>query len=121
MKLVRHTVRLPVTVDKALRTLAERQGISVYALLQRSAKAGIAAQTSPTAHDSGNREIIGELASVSARIVDVERMLDRALFTACASYCYARHAALGGGKTDEDIRAEITRAYDRQRRLSQAE
>ncbi len=36
MKLVRHTVRLPVSLDKALRALAERRGISVYAMLQRS-------------------------------------------------------------------------------------
>lgn len=119
MKPIQHTVRLPVSLDKALNTLAERQGISVYAMLQRSVKTGIAAQANPPVRDTGNREIIAELASVSTRLVDVERMLDRALFTACAAYCYARSAALGSRKTDEVITGEINAAYDRQRRRSQ--
>lgn len=119
MKPVQHTVRLPVALDKALNALAQRHNISVYAMLQRSVKAGIAAQASPPARDTGNRELVVELASVSARMVDVERTLDRALFTACAAYCYARSAATGARKSDEVITAEINAAYDRQRRLSQ--
>jgi hypothetical protein len=118
MKLVRHTIRLPESLDKSLRVLAERHGISVYALLPRAVKAGFAALASPPTPDTLPREIVAELASVSTRIVDMERMLDRALFTACASYCYARSAALGARKTDEIITAEINAAYDRQRRLS---
>lgn len=119
MKPVHHSIRLPISHDKALRALAERHGLSAYALLQRSVKAGVAALANPPSPDTGNREIVAELASVSTRIVDVERTLDRALFTACASYCYARSAALGARKTDEVITAEINAAYDRQRRLSQ--
>jgi hypothetical protein len=119
MKPVQYTVRLPVSLDKALRALAERHGMSAYAVLQSSVKAGIATLSNLPAHDTLPREIVAELASVSTRIVDVERMLDRVLFTACASYCYARSAALGARKTDEIITAEIEAAYDRQRRLSQ--
>jgi len=119
MKPVQYTVRLPASLDKALRALAERHGMSAYAVLQRSVKAGVTALANPPASDTLPREIVAELASVSTRIVDVERMLDRALFTACASYCYARSAALGARKTDEAITAEINAAYDRQRRLSQ--
>lgn len=119
MKPVHHSIRLPVSHDKALRAMAERHGISVYAMLQRSVKTGIATLANPPAPDTGNREIIAELATVSTRMVDVERMLDRALFTACAAYCYARNAALGARTNDETITAEINAAYDRQRRLSQ--
>ncbi len=119
MKLVRHTIRLPESLDKSLRVLAERQGISVYALLPRAVKAGVTALANPPAPDTLPREIVVELASVSTRMVDMERMLDRALFTACAAYCYARSAALGARKTDDIITAEIEAAYDRQRRLSQ--
>ena len=119
MRPVHHSVRLPIALDKAVRTLAERQGISVYAMLQHSVKAGIAAQTTAAAPDTTGREIVAELAFVSTRIVDIERMLDRALFTACAAYCYARSAASGARKTDEVITAEINAAYERQRRLSQ--
>lgn len=119
MRPVHHSVRLPIALDKAVRTLAARQGISVYAMLQRSVKDGIAAQTTAAAPDTTGREIVAELASVSTRIVDIERMLDRALFTACAAYCYARSAASGARKTDEVIISEINAAYERQRRLSQ--
>jgi hypothetical protein len=119
MKPVQHTVRLPVSLDKALNALAQRQGVSVYAMLQRSVKAGIAAQANPPVRDTGNREIVTEMASVSTRMVDVERILDRALFTACAAYCYARHAALGARTNDEAITVEINAAYDRQRRRAQ--
>jgi hypothetical protein len=119
MRPVHHSVRLPIAVDKALRTLAERQKISVYAMLQRSVKAGIAAQINPPTRDTSNQEMLAELASVSTRMVDVERMLDRALFTACAAYCYARHAALGTRTSDEAVTAEINAAYDRQRRRAQ--
>lgn len=119
MRHVHHSVRLPIAVDKALRTLAERQKISVYAMLQRSVKAGIAAQINPPTRDTSNQEMLAELASVSTRMVDVERMLDRALFTACAAYCYARHAALGARTSDEAVTAEINAAYDRQRRRAQ--
>jgi len=119
MKPVHHSIRLPVSHDKALRVLAERHGISVYAMLQRSVKTGIAALANPPTPDTLPREIVAELASVSTRMVDVERMLDRALFTACAAYCYARSAALGVCTSDETTTAEINAAYDRQRRLSQ--
>lgn len=42
-----------------------------------------------------------------------ERMLDRTWFTACAVYCNARSAAMGG-KTEEILSAVTKRAYDRQ-------
>lgn len=115
MTLARHNVRLTATLEKALRALAEQQGMTPYAMLQRSVKAGIAAQSNPPVVDGGSRELVAEVASISTRLADVERMLDRTLFTACAAYCYARSAAMGGGKTDEVISAETNRAYDRQR------
>ena len=118
MRPVQHTVRLPASLDKALRAMAERDGTSVYALLQRSVKAGVAALANPPARDTSGREIIAELAMVSTRMVDAERMLDRALFTACAAYCYARSAASGERKSDEIVTEEINAAYNRQRRLA---
>ncbi|WOF45829.1 hypothetical protein KNJ79_20775 (plasmid) [Sphingopyxis indica] len=119
MKLVRHTVRLPVEVDKAVGELAKAKGDTAYAILATCVEAGVAALSSPVGDGSDNRELVAEIVSISARLVDVERMLDRTLFTACAAYCYARSAAFGGGKSDEEISAEIGRAYDRQRRLAE--
>ncbi len=119
MRPVQHSVRLPIALDKELRALAEQQGVTVYAMLQRAVKAGLLALARPPERGSADREIVTELASVSTRMVDVERLLDRALFTACATYCYARSAALGGGMTDVDITTETNEAYDRQRGLAQ--
>lgn len=113
------TVRLTPPQQRALVAFAKQRGLSEYAMLARVVDAGLASLIHGTGNQIDTREIVAELASVSTRIVDVERMLDRALFTACAAYCYARSAALGARKTDEIITAEINAAYDRQRRLSQ--
>ena len=118
MKPVQHTIRLPIALDTALKALAERHNISVYEMLQRSVKTGVATMANPPQRDTIAQDIIGEVAAISTRIVDVERMLDRALFTTCAAYCYARSAASGQRKTDEVITAEITAAYERQRSLA---
>ena len=115
MKTVQHSIRLPATLDTALRVLADRQGKTVYAMLRRCVKTGIDGQENSIVSSSGHRELIAEVASMSTRLADVERMLDRTLHTACAAYCYARSAARGGGKTDEVITAETQRAYDRQK------
>ena len=115
MKTVQHSIRLPAAHDTALRALADRQGKTVYAMLRRCVKTGIDGHVNPTVSSSDDHELLAEVASISTRLVDVERLLDRTLHTACAAYCYARSAAKGGGKSDEVISAETQRAYDRQR------
>jgi plasmid stabilization system protein ParE len=119
MRLVRHNIRLPASLDSALRSLAKHQGTSAYAVLQQCVQAGLAALAHQPLAGVDDPEIVGELASLGTRIVDIERLLDRTLFTACAAYAYARSAALGARKSDEVITAETHVAYDRQRRLSQ--
>lgn len=113
------TVRLTPARHRTLVGFAKSYGLSEYAMLARVVDAGLAALVHGAGNETDTREIATELASVSTHIVDVERMLDRALFTACAAYCYARSAASGARKSDEAITAEINAAYDRQRRLSQ--
>jgi len=118
MTLARHNIRLSAAIEKALRKLAEEQGVTPYAMLQLSVRAGIAAQSVPTKDATETRELVAEVASMSAQLADIERVIDRTLFTACAAYCYARSAAMGGGKTDEILLGEINRAYDRQKALA---
>ena len=113
------TVRLNPSQQRTLEGFAQRGGLSEYAMLARIVEAGFAAIQHRTGKEVDAREIVAELASVGVALVDVERMLDRALFTACAAYCYARSAAQATRKSDEIITAEINAAYDRQRRLSQ--
>ena len=115
MKTVQHSIRLPAALDTVLRALADRQGKTVYAMLRRCVKTGIDGQANPSVSPADDRELVAEVASMSTRLADVERILDRTLHTACAAYCYARSAAKGGGKSDEVISAETQRAYDRQR------
>lgn len=119
MKLIKHTVRLSVDVDKAVLGLAKTRGLTAYAMLSHIVEAGIAALVDAGAEDSGSGELITELASLGIRVADIEGLADRTLFAACAAYCYARSAAMGGGKSDETILAEINRAYDRQRSIAQ--
>lgn len=113
------TVRLSPAQHRTLAGFARQRGLSEYAMLARVVDAGLAALVQGTGSAIDAREIVAELASVSTRIVEVERMLDRALFTACAAYCYARSAASGARKSDEIVTDEITAAYNRQRRLAQ--
>ena len=47
MRPAQHTVRLPIPLDKAVRALAEREGTSVYALIQRCVKVGAATLAGP--------------------------------------------------------------------------
>ncbi|WP_373488787.1 hypothetical protein [Blastomonas sp.] len=113
------TVRLTPSQQRTLVGLAKQRGLSEYAMLARVVDAGLAALVHGAGNEIDAREIVTELAAVGTRMVDVERMLDRALFTACAAYCYARSAAQATRKSDEVITAEINASYDRQRRLSQ--
>ncbi|MGV2495983.1 hypothetical protein [Pelagerythrobacter aerophilus] len=115
------TVRLTPSQHRILVGFARSHGLSEYAMLARVVEAGLAALVQGAGSGIDTREIVTELASVSTRIVDVERMLDRTLFTACAAYCYARNAALGARTDDETVTAEIVAAYDRQQRLSREE
>ena len=113
------TVRLNSSQQRTLVGFAKQRGLSEYAMLARIVDAGLSAFFHGAGKEVDGREIVAELASVSVALVDVERMVDRVLFTACAAYCYARSASAGTRKTDEAITAEIGAAYDRQRRLAQ--
>ena len=115
MKATQYTVRVPAAVDKAMHKLAAQQNVTPYEMLQRCVKAGVDTQLNPPAADGGSHELVAEVASISTCLAEVERILDRTLSTACAAYCYARSAAMGDDKSDEDISAETNRAYDRQR------
>ncbi|MDH2131930.1 hypothetical protein N5J77_12420 [Sphingobium yanoikuyae] len=112
------TVRLSPAQYRTLAGFARQRGLSEYAMLARVVDTGLAALVQGTVSTLDTREIVTELASVGTRIVDVERMLDRALFTACAAYCYARSAASGVRKSDAILTEEITAAYNRQRGLA---
>ena len=109
------TVRLSPSQYRVLADFAKRRGLSEYAMLARVVEAGFLAMLHDTDKETDLAELAREIGAISERLAEAERVLDRTLFTACAAYCYARSAAMGGGKTDEVLAAEINRAYDRQR------
>lgn len=112
------TVRLNPSQHRILAGFAAKRGLSEYAMLARIVDAGIAATLHGADKETDTREIAAEVGSISERLAEVERVLDRALFTACAAYAYARHSALGTRKPDEAIAAEARAAFERQRSLA---
>ena len=113
------TVRLSPSQHRVLASFAAKRGLSEYAMLARIVDAGFAATLHGSDKEADTREIAAEVGAISERLAEVERVLDRALFTACAAYAYARHAALGTRKPDEAIAAEARAAFERQRSLAQ--
>lgn len=114
----KRTVRLTPSQARTLTSIAGRRGLTEYAMLQRIIEAGFLAVMHGTDRDTDIREIATGVGVISERLAEVERVLDRALFTACAAYAYARHSALGTKKPDEVIAADAKAAFERQRSLA---
>lgn len=112
------TVRLNPSQHRILAGFAAKRGLSEYAMLARIVDAGFAAILHGADKEADTREIAAEVGAISERLAEVERVLDRALFTACAAYAYARHSALGTRKPDEAIAAEARAAFERQRSIA---
>jgi hypothetical protein len=120
MTWVKHNIRLSPAQDRTLIRYAEQRGLTRYKMLGRVVDHGLAAVESGINAPSDARELVDEIAAMSVRFAELERVLDRALFTACAGYSYARQAAHGGRCSDEAITAEAIAAYERQRSLASA-
>ena len=112
------TVRLNPSQHRVLTDFAKRRGLSDYAMLARIVEAGFLAMLHGTDKETDLAELAREIGTISERLAEAERVLDRTLFTACAAYAYARHAALGSKKSDETIAAEARAAFERQRSLA---
>ena len=112
------TVRLSPSQYRVLSDFAKRRGVSEYAMLARVVEAGFLAMLHGTDKETDLAELAREIGTISERLAEAERVLDRTLFTACAAYAYARHAALGTKKPDETIAAEARAAFERQRSLA---
>lgn len=112
------TVRLSPSQYRVLSDFARRRGLSDYAMLAWVVEAGFLAILHGTDKETDLGELAREIGTISERLAEAERVLDRTLFTACAAYAYARHAALGTKKSDETIAAEARAAFERQRSLA---
>jgi hypothetical protein len=115
---VKHNVRLSPEQDRALIRYAEARGLTRYAMLGRVVDLGLAAVESANHAPTSMRDLTDEMAAMSIRFAELERIIDRTLFVGCASYSYARQAALGGRRSDEAITADALAAFERQRSLA---
>lgn len=118
MTWVKHNIRLSPMQDRALVSYAEQRGLTRYKMLGRVVDHGLAVVENGMSAPNDMRDLVDEIAAMGVRFAELERILDRALFTACAGYSYARQAALGGRCSDEAITAEAIAAYERQRSLA---
>ena len=112
------TVRLNPSQYRVLAEFAQRRGLSQYAMLGRVVEEGLLALIHGADRETDLAEMASVIGSISERLADAERVLDRTLFTACAAYAYARSSALGGRTSDEAIAAEARAAFERQRKLA---
>jgi hypothetical protein len=113
MRHVQHSVRLPITLDRALRQLAVRREMTPYALLQNCVRTGLAAMTQERVTGSIPAELAEELGQVGTQIVHIERLTERALYVSCAAYVFARAAA--PTRIDETrLTDDINDAFQRQ-------
>ncbi len=103
------TVRSSPVQHRTLAGFVGQRGLSEYTMLARLVDTRLTALVQGPGSSIDTHEIVTELAFVSTRIVDVERMLDRALFAASAAYCYACSVASGAQERRDPHRRDYRR------------
>ena len=114
----KRTIRLTPAQEKALNGIADRRGLSPYRTLLLAIDAGLGMIAGSADRPADTREIAEEVGVIGGQLIELERVLDRSLFVACAAYAYARNAALVTRQSDETIAAEARAAFERQRSLA---
>jgi hypothetical protein len=119
MKAIHQSVRLTPCQFQDLIRLSALRETSRYRVLADVISAGFAAITHEHEVHIEFGVIADELAAISTRLVQVERLMDRALYTGCASYVFARSAAAQRKIADATASEEILDAFNRQRALAE--
>ena len=119
MSAVKLTIRLNSSQFRTLNSLAEQREIPRYRMLRRIINSGFSSTMGGSDVQSDIHEIASEIAQLSTRVTEIDRVLDRTLFTACAAYSYARNSALQTKRDDKQIAAEALAAFERQRAIAE--
>lgn len=117
MKYVQFTVRVSPSHYRLLSSLAEGRKISRYKMLSHVISKGLLAYDQGASAPVKLAEIADEIGELSTQLAEIDRTLDRTLFTACAAYSYARNSALETKCDDKQISAEALAAFERQRAI----
>lgn len=121
MNRIKLSIRVPVGQEIMIRHIAEVRGMTRYQALLRVIETGLTsimggAVMAPSTTDDE------ALAALDSRLLAIEALTDRSLFTASAAYAYARRAALRGDsdadKADAAMGEAAQAAYKRQRALA---
>jgi hypothetical protein len=116
MRFTQYTIRLPLEQCKLIRQLAASRDISAYGLLQQSVRVGLVELSGQNNSAQAVADMVREIGTISARLVHLERLSERLLFTSIAAYSYAR-AGAGGRLDDVKLTNEINEAFRRQLQL----
>ena len=120
MSTVQHTLRLPLALDKTLRHYATIRETTPYALLQLCVRTGLTSLCEAHGTEPLLKEMAQELGSLSARLIQVERLAERALYVSCAAYVYARAGAASAYPDERQLTEDIAAAFQRQLSLAGA-
>ena len=121
MNRIKLSIRVPVGQEVMIRHIAEVRGLTRYQALARVIETGLASIMGGAQVRS---QLAGDeaLAALESRLMVIESLTDRSLFTASAAYAYARRAALRGDgdadKADAAMGEAAQAAYKRQRALA---
>ena len=113
------TIRVSALQLSNLNELAERQNITRYAMLAKVVERGLEALISGDYLEQEIRDIAIETKRTLARLIAIERLNERILFTGCTTYIYARDAALKHGLHEDILIEETLAAFERQRRIAE--
>jgi len=119
MSVVKLTIRLTSSQFRTLNSLAEQHKIPRYRMLRRIINSGFSSTKGSSDLGSDIHEIAAEIVGLSARVAEIDRVVDRTLFTACAAYSYARNSALETKRDDKQIAADALAAFERQRAIAE--
>ena len=96
---IKRTIRLNPSQARSLSGIADRRGLSEYAMLLKVIDAGFLSVLHGTDKDTDLAELAREIGSISERLAEAERVL-------------------GTKKSDETIAAEARAAFERQHSLA---
>ena len=118
MKHIQHSIRLELALDEALKRHAKAKNISAYSLLQQSVKVGLSTILGDEDLLKTTNQIANQIGALNARVVHLEKLIERALYVSCAAYSYSRISAASHRIDEAKINQEIQQAFLRQLNLA---
>lgn len=121
MKMIAVSARLRLAQHDKLVWLADQNNISSYKMMGLVIDSGLETLSNHAALEDNISALLAEVAALNIQQSSASKITDRILYTSCAAYAYARAATNGGTQSDEQIRADIQSAYERQKHIARGQ